>query len=370
MSNQNDYVILYCVKSIYIKIKPHASTLAFIAGFIWDSLMLSRIDHVFARVMLTTYLCLAAVCIVVINIHESRKAGSKTTLRYDRYLPLILQFCFGSLFSAYIIFYTQSASLAVNWPFVVFLIFLAFSNEIFRARYVSLIFQLCTFFVVLFSYSIFSLPIVMGRMGGDVFVLSGLWSLGAIICLSLVVRFTAREIFRRGILQLVAGISAIYTLFNLAYFTNIIPPVPLSLKEIGIYHLVAREPDRTYKLIFERGSWYPLFNGTSDIYHRADNEPVYVWSSVFAPTKLAVPIFHVWSYFDEIDRVWVTTDRLEFLVVGGREEGYRGYSFKQSVFPARWRVVVETARKERVGQVEFRLVSAKALAENLVTEDR
>ncbi|KKU65623.1 MAG: hypothetical protein UX89_C0026G0010 [Parcubacteria group bacterium GW2011_GWA2_47_16] len=358
------------MKKLYIKLKPHASSLAFVAGFIWDSMMLERIDHTLAKVMLTVYLCLAAVSIIVLNMHEVRRARGKAAYRYSYFLPLILQFCFGSLFSAYIIFYTASASLADNWPFLIFLVFLVFSNEIFRARYLSPIFQLCTLFVVLFSYSIFSLPIILGRMGGDVFVLSGLWSLGAIICIGLLLRLVAREVFARSLLPLVAGISVIYALFNIAYFTNIIPPVPLSLKEIGVYHHVVREFDGTYKLTFERGSWYPLFKGTSDVYHREDNESVYVWSSIFAPTKLVVPIFHVWSYFDEIDKVWVTTDRLEFSVVGGREEGYRGYTFKQSVFPARWRVDVETARKERVGLVEFKIIGASKPEVNLTTENR
>lgn len=344
------------MKIFYEKLKPHASSLAFIIGFIWDSLMLDRIDHTLAKVMLTVYLGLAALSVLALNMHEARRARSNATHRYAYLLPLILQFCFGSLFSAYIIFYTQSASLAVNWPFLIFLVFLIFSNEIFRARYVSPIFQLCTLFVVLFSYSIFSLPIILGRMGGDVFVLSGFWSLGAIVIIIFLLRLVARQVFARSLLPLVAGISVIYALFNLAYFTNLIPPVPLSLKEIGVYHSVTRSDDGTYAMTFERGRWYPFFKDTADVYHHVSGEPVYVWSSVFAPTKLTVPIFHVWSYFDEIDRVWVTTDKLGFSVTGGRDDGYRGYSLKQSVFPARWRVAVETARKERVGLVEFEIV--------------
>lgn len=368
-SNRENYVIICRVKGLYEKLKPHASSFAFVAGFIWDSLMLDRIDHTLVKVMLTVYLGLAALSILVLNMHEVRRTRSNAPHRYVYLLPLILQFCFGSLFSAYIIFYTQSASLAVNWPFLIFLVFLVFSNEIFRARYVSPIFQLCTLFVVLFSYSIFSLPIILGRMGGDVFVLSGLWSLGAIVFIVFLLRLAAREVFRRSFLPLVAGISVIYALFNIAYFTNLIPPVPLSLKEIGVYHSVLRSDDGTYAMTFERGRWYPFFKDTADVYHRVGGEPVYVWSSVFAPTRLSVPIFHVWSYFDPIDKVWVTTDRLEFLVVGGRGEGYRGYTFKQSIFPTRWRVVVETARKERVGLVEFEIVQGDNKPE-IVTEKR
>ncbi len=358
------------MKSIYDKLKPHLSALAFVLGFIWDNIMLSRIDHALANVMLTTYLGLSALCIIVLNMQEARRVRGKAARRYALWLPPILQFCFGSLFSAYIIFYTQSASLAVNWPFLIFLVLLVLSNEIFRSRYASIVFQLPVFFIVLFSYSTFSLPILLGRMGGDVFILSGLWSLGTLACLAFLLRVLAREIVRKNFLPIVAGVFAVYAVFNLAYFSGVIPPVPLSLKEIGVYHSVLRSDDGAYSLTFEPGRWYPLFKDTADVYKRAPNELVYVWSSVFAPTRLTVPIFHVWSYFDEIDKVWVTTDRLEFRLSGGREEGYRGYTFKQSVFPARWRVAVETARKERIGLVEFRIADITASVPNLVTELR
>lgn len=364
------YGILYDVKNLYLKIKPHAYTLAFIAGFIWDNVMLSRIDHVFANVMLTTYLGLVAICIIALNMHEARRTRGHSARRYARFLPLILQFCFGSLFSAYIIFYTQSASLMVNWPFLVFLVLLVISNEIFRSRYLSPTFQLCTFFIVLFSYSIFSLPVYLGRMGEDVFILSGLLSIAVLVGLYFILRLVAPEIMTRSRLPLIAGISVIYVLFIVAYFTNVIPPVPLSLKEIGVYHSVHRANDGTYDLTFEPGRWYPLFKDTAGVYHRKINEPVYIWSSVFAPTKLTIAIFHTWSYFDETDKVWVTTDRLEFQVVGGRDDGYRGYSYKTGIFPARWRVAVETARRERVGLMEFTVVDTDSASLSLVTEKR
>src|SRR3989344_5009693 len=209
------------MKNLYHKLKPHGSSLAFVAGFIWDNVMLSRIDHAFANLMLGTYLVLSALCIIVLNMHEARRARGFNPRQYADWLPLILQFCFGSLFSAYIIFYTASASLAVNWPFLIFLVFLVISNEIFRARYVSTVFQFCIFFIVLFSYSIFSLPILLGKMGAEIFILSGLCSLGILAVFGFVIKFVAREVFMRSRLPIIASIAVIYAFFNLAYFSNL-----------------------------------------------------------------------------------------------------------------------------------------------------
>jgi hypothetical protein len=358
------------LKDIYSTIKKHGSSLAFIAGFIWDNVMLDRIDHGFARLMLTTYLILAALIILILNSHEARRSRGKEAARYAVWLPLILQFCFGSLFSAYIIFYTHSASLAVSWPFIVFLVFLVISNEIFHKRYLSPAFQLPIFFIVLFSYSIFSLPIILGRMGSDVFIMSGLFSLAVIYILALTSRILAPEVFAKGRMLLWTSIISIYVIFNLAYFSNIIPPVPLSLKEIGVFHSVSKSGSDSYLVSYEPGPWHPILKDTSKVFNRFGSEGVYVFSSVFAPTNLTVPIFYSWAYFDEADKVWVTTDRLEFKVSGGREEGYRGYYVKKGVFPGLWRVDIETARKETVGRLKFKIVPTSEPIENLVTETR
>ncbi|MDO8590977.1 MAG: hypothetical protein Q7R65_03285, partial [bacterium] len=102
------------------KIKHHGTSIAFVLGFIWDNIMLTSVDHVFANVMLGSYLGLSAISILTMNMsavsgrssdegavasgHAGRGGLSE---KLAKWLPLILQFCFGSLFSAYIIFYTR-----------------------------------------------------------------------------------------------------------------------------------------------------------------------------------------------------------------------------------------------------------------------
>ena len=331
--------------------------------------MLDRIDSGLANVMLGTYLGLSGACIVILNMHEARKRRVGTERRYARLLPLILQFCFGSLFSAYIIFYTESASLALNWPFLLFLILLVVSNELFKKRYLSPAFQLPIFFIVLFSWSVFSLPIVIGQMGGGIFILSGLISLVIISLMILLIRLVAPKVFAESAFSAIAGILFVYALFNVAYWYNLIPPVPLSMREIGIYHSISKTYEGNYSLVYEPNRWYPLLKGPSTVFSsQGPAEPIYIFSSIFAPTKLTVPIFYTWSYFDTNDRVWVMTDRLTFPLKGGREEGYRGYTLKSSIFPAKWRVDVETSRGERVGRVIFDVLDTKEPVKNLVTE--
>jgi hypothetical protein len=44
---------------------------------------------------------------------------------------------------------------------------------------------------------------------------------------------------------------------------------------------------------------------------------------------------------------------ISFHITGGRQEGYRGYSFKTNVPAGKWRVFVETPRGQVLGRYEF-----------------
>ena len=350
------------------KIRHHSNTIAFIAGFIWDNLTLNRVDQWLDNLILTSYIAVSGLGIVWLSYLATRSAGGFFTTKLTGWLPLAIQFAFGGLFSGYIIFYSQSASLVASWPFLFFLIFLFVGNELFRKRYENLTFQLSVFFIVLFSYFTFSAPVFVGKMGAWVFILSGAISL---IVIALIIRFIkrfSRESFQRSRSAIYMSIAAIYVFFNLAYFTNIIPPIPLSLKEIGVYHQVSRASGDQYEFKFESASWYQPFEKTSKVFHQQNNEPVYVFSSVFAPTKLTTKIFHHWSYFDEMTDQWKKTDTFSYQIVGGRDGGYRGYSIKKSLSVGKWRVEVMTDRQQLIGRIDFEIT--KSAPAELKTEIR
>lgn len=354
----------------YKTIKHHGTALAFIAGFAWDNVMLSRIDHWFANVMLGTYLGLSAVCILVMNMSAVSPWRGRLLEKLSAWLPFVLQFCFGSLFSAYLVLYTRSASLSSDWPFLFFLVFLVISNELFRRRYLSIVLPGSIFFIVLFSWSIFSLPVLVNSMGDTIFIFSGIVTVAIFLLFSFLLYRVAPVRFKANRGSLFSSVLGLYILFNLAYFGGFIPPVPIALKEIGAYHSVTRTSAGNYKLSFEPSRWYRFIGGTAPIFHRNTGESVYVWSAVFAPTELTIPIFHRWQYFNEIRNEWVTTDLLQFPIIGGRDQGFRGYSAKTNVFPARWRVLVETPRQDLIGRVEFAIEATTTALANLAFEER
>lgn len=344
------------------KRERYLSPVAFLAGFIWDSLTLTRIDLWLNNLAFLSYLAVAGAGIVALNAYWSGSPRMRFLDRYAEFLSLPIQFAFGGLFSGFFIFYSRSGALAQSLPFLLFLAVLLLGNEFFRRRYFRLSFQIAIFFIAIFSYAVFFIPVVLGKMGAEIFLLSGIVALAAIGAVLWLIARVSRIRFRQSRRMLFSGVAGIYLLFNLLYFTNIIPPIPLALKEIGVYHSVRRVGD-LYEVKFEPAPRYIFWRETDSTFRRVAGRPVYVYSAVFAPTKLNTPIFHRWSYRNKEKGAWIATDRLSYRIVGGRDGGYRGFTFKQNLMPGSWRVDVETERGQILGRVKFEVVEVSELPE-------
>ena len=93
-------------------------------------------------------------------------------------------------------------------------------------------------------------------MGDGIFILSGCLAL-ILFWLSLrALRLVAREEVEKSKRVLLPIVGILFVTFNVLYFNNMIPPIPLSLKEIGIYHTVERTLASEYRLSFEKAPWY------------------------------------------------------------------------------------------------------------------
>ena len=167
-------------------------------------------------------------------------------------------------------------------------------NEVIKKRTGWLIFNLAILFIGLFSYVVLIIPVLTGYMGSLVFIGSGLLALlamyGFVRLLGLIIpRFIA--LHKRSV---IFTIGLIFFILNGLYFTNIIPPIPLSLKEIGIFHQVTREADGSYALVYEDGAWWWPFKQSDNIIRAMVAEPdIYCFAAVFAPVRLSTDIFTI-----------------------------------------------------------------------------
>jgi len=60
-------------------------------------------------------------------------------------------------------------------------------------------------------------------------------------------------------------------------------------------------------------------------------------------------------------------DTVRFDIVGGRDGGYRGYSFKKNLKPGDWRVDVITETDQLLGRKKFTLIEGDT-PPKLITE--
>ena len=145
----------------------------------------------------------------------------------------------------------------------------------------------------------------------------------------------------------------IFVLLQVLYFTNIIPPVPLALKEKGVYHQVYRQGDGYIGLTEKKSLLEKLILGKT--IHFREGESLTMYSAVFAPNGLKTDVAHVWEHFDTRTNTWVSLGRIPFSIAGGRNDGFRWYSEKSNIFEGKWRVRVVTKRGQSLGRVEFTL---------------
>ena len=347
------------LKQFFDKYESYLSALTLFLGFIFDYLTLERVDLFWDNFFIVLYLIITGTGIVVINLYEEGKLRGGFVEKIYEFLPFLMQFAFGGLFSAYVIFYSKSASFFSSGAFILILFILLVGNEFFKKSYQRLVFQVGIYFVAIFSFSIFLLPVLVKQMGALVFLGSGIMSLFLIgLFISAISRLSPlryKEV--RNILFL--SISCVYALINILYFTNVIPPIPISLKSGEVYHFVDRKSDGSYLAIGESSTkWYRKF--TTEVVNLKSGESAYVFSSVFAPTDLTTKIVHDWQYFDQAQDKWISVSKVDFNIIGGRGNGYRGFSKKENIFPGKWRVDIKTERNQVIGRVRFNVSGGEA----------
>ncbi len=343
------------LKAFILRYQHQLSLGSFVVGFTIDTIILKRIDLLISNLLIFTYLTIVVLSMVVLHAAISHPPRWRWVQRFMLGVPFIAQFAFGGLFSGFLIFYSQSGSFWTSWPFLLLILCLIIGNEFMRKYQSRLTYQSLLLFFCLFSFSIYALPILLGRMGDDVFETSGLIALALIAAFLWVLWLIDRKRVRASLRGIGIGSLVIYGLITTLYFSNTLPPIPLALKDIGVYHSIARA-GTNFQAVGEPMPWYGRLLGFE--VHLPPGGTLYAYSSVFAPTNLATSVVHEWQRFDPITGAWVTESTIPFAINGGRDGGYRGYTQSSTLTEGLWRVNVETVRGQLIGREVFAVLIA------------
>lgn len=351
---------------IYGRYKRFVPLASFSAGFGWDSLTLTRIDRLLDNIILLAYILLLGALMVLANLAGADRLRSPFLKNHLEWYPPGMQFFLGGLFSSYVVFYFQSASMTKSSLFLVLLIFLLIANEFMKSRLEDLYLQTGLYFLASFSFFIFFIPVLIKTMNYYTFLFSGIISLLTVTGIAFL--FHRKSVFTSRRQPVIVGVlvGSLFLMLNVFYINNWIPPVPLSMKSAGIYRQVSRD-DSTFTLSYEKPRWYQFWKESDNPYNYTKGDTVYCFTAIFAPTELKKSIYHQWQKYSDKKRKWITRDKLAYEITGGRGKGYRGYTYKKNVDPGKWRVEVRTEDGPLLGRIDFRIQNAKGVIEEMET---
>ena len=338
----------------YARIERPFSSISLIGGFVFDAITLTRVDEFWENFWVLGHLVIVTACALMINLIENADHDEDNPAKLHFWLVNVMQFFFGGIFSTYLVFYFRSGTIAGDWPFLLFLAAAFIANERLKRHYARLAFQIGLLFLAYYAFAIYVLPILFHEISTAVFLLSGIVSLAVISIFIWVLRKFSKERFSGAAKWWTySAIAAVLVAVNFLYFYNLIPPLPLSLKDAGIYQSLVVNGPGLYTVQAENQGWLKFFEWSETI-HVTPGSPLYAYTAIFSPTSFSTNVVDVWQYYQ--GNSWVTRTRISLAVTGGADGGWRTFSLIQNPTAGPWRVNVETPRGQLIGQLRFNVI--------------
>jgi hypothetical protein len=355
------------MRQLYKKYHGYLPASFFIGGFIFDLLTTDRIDQSFSLIQQALYLFLIMILLYwevitpTIFLKEDSFLNKVWTFHVE-----VLHFLFGSLLSLYAIFYFKSSSLITSFVFMAFLASILIINELPRFQKSGIVVRSSLFALCLSSYFIYLIPVLTGKIGFFPFIFS--MTLSMCLFLFLCTRIHIRKADKKWLHQkvLLPGI-VIQTLFVVLYVTKLLPPVPISLKYIGIYQDINKQNGDFY-LNYER-PWWKIWQSGAQTFVKREGDKIYCFVSIFSPTQFKDNVQLVW-YLKNKQGEWSRVDQVTLPILGGRDQGYRGYASKANFELGKWQVRVITSDLREVGRVSFEVVDAELGSQRKWLQDK
>ncbi len=333
-------------------VRKHFLSLAFVFGFLTDLILLNQIDSLVDNLILLTYVVLATSSLLLFYAGVAGRFSDRAAAFLELRMPYLMQYSFGGLLSGMLIFYGRSGDFFVSAPFFLLIISVVLGNEFIVKRSNRLLFHLALYFIGTFAYLVMVVPLLSGYMGDVVFVASGFL---ALLLITGVVKLLVRIIpnfVTMQIRSIVVMLGGIYVLMNGLYFFNVIPPIPLSLTELHIYHSVEKTAAGSYRIMTEN-SWLPDIPFLAQRFTPLSGKGAYCFARVYTPVRLHTDVYHRWEYFNEDTGAWEERFRIGYPISGENKRGYGGYSVSSILRDGTWRCSVETERGQVLGRRTF-----------------
>ena len=340
----------------------------FFLGFGFDVLLLHRIDSTPLLIHQGTYLVLTALLIAV--DHRIAVSGKEPTGRLGKlasYRTWVIHFFLGTLLNAFLVFYFRASSGLWAFLFIVALSAVLVINELPRFRERGPVVRVALLSFATTSYFAYLLPVMVGFLHWALFLGAVILGTGYTFALWRVyarISHDPKWTFRRAVAP---GLAVQALLFGL-YFLNVVPPVPLGLKDIGIFHEVTTTGTGASREFLcskvATAPWLIWRRDDTDFRYQepaAGDERPKVWAyvAIFAPRGFHDRLSFNWEY-DDPKRGWVSRgSSFHDLGTGGatREEGFRTYAYSRVAGPGKHRVIIRSSDGREIGRKTLEAVN-------------
>ncbi len=343
------------VKRFYHEREGLCTTAFFVAGFLFDTFFVGRIDRIHNVIHQAVYLMLCAwLTGLEVREHQGEFSPPVKLAAAWRYHEAATHFMLGTLLNIYSLFYFKSASLASSLAFLAFWGALLGVNELRPFKGSATTLRMTLFSLCLVSYFGYLVPMLAHRIGPWIFLAS--LAASAVVVAALAWRLGRRLPERSEFAWRLTWrpFTFVAGAFAALYFFKLIPPVPLSISDIGVYHGAKREGE-TYNLYSARSAWRFWEKGDQTFLARPGDK-LYCFVSVFSPTRFQEEL-RLRFYVHDPALGWRPSDAIPLGVTGGRDGGFRTVSVKSNIKPGRWRLLVETSDGRELGRLGFRVIA-------------
>ncbi len=340
---------------------------AFLGGFIFDALTLGRRVRISDFWQLGAYLLGAAIFILWLAWRARREKTppppaqnlrGRTSCLIWQAPYLLIQFVFGSVFSALFILYFKSSGHLGAWLTAAVLGVLLVANEFAGERYgrrFTLTWALFSLNTILLAN--FVLPHLAGSINPRWFYVSTIAGVALVHCL----HWLAPG--RPGRILPAWGIAAALLL---AWNLGMIAPVPLVKRDMAVGHDFVQTSGR-FLLRVDAAPWWQFWRDQATRVKVREGERLYGVSAVFAPAGVTAYLEHRWEFRE--NGSWQMIYQNRFQSTGGRERGFRGYSWVLNPSPGDWRFTVGTQDGRTIGILYVRVERGEPQGERLVERE-
>jgi hypothetical protein len=327
----------------------------FAGGFLFDVATLTRVDAWVNIAQQVLYLTAAGAILLHMFFDEGKPARQLDAMPavkrwYFEYRTAAAHFLLGALLSVYTLFFFKSSSLLVSFGFLLFLVLVMLVNESKQFKQLGLSFKFALLSLCLLSFAAIVVPVAIGSIGMGVFLLSMLVGTIPVVIIERRIRLHAPERSHQASMQITVPFGLVLIVFLALYLFRLIPPVPLSIPFIGVYHGVERS-EGSYRLSHENAAWR-FWNHGDQHFKAQPGDKIYVFFRIFSPARFSDQVTMRW-YWKPKGGSWKLQDGIPISIVGGREQGFRGYGVKANHQPGEWKVQVETVDDREIGRIYF-----------------